>query len=298
VSALANAYRTALPAGSPHDDESPALEATLAALCARGRTAHPDVAIDELTFAGHLARCAAPLLDKGAAIHAEDVYLACAALNSSMTAIQHLRRNHRQTIVGYLRVVEATSVAFEEIEQQVWSTLLVGQGDNRPRLSSYSGKGPLAGFVGIVAQRIAIDGHRRRAVERRAAAGMAAEVNAWSSDAELGFVKQRYREGFKVALQDALATLDNRERLILRMHVVDGLSFDRIAKVYGVSQSTVSRWVAAARDAVRANASHLLRERLALSESEFDSLAGLVLSQLDVSVSCLMRQSNPVSASK
>ena len=290
MSALVDAYRAALPAAPPDEDESSALEATLEVLCARGRTAHPDLAIDDLTFAGHLARCAAPIVDRGASVHAEDLYLGCAALNSSMTAIQHLRRNHRQTIIGYLRVVEAASVSFEEIEQQVWATLLVGQSDNHPRLTSYSGKGPLAGFVGIVAQRLAIDSHRRRAVERRAAAGMAAEVNAWSSDAELGFVKQRYRDGFKVALQDALATLGNRERLILRMHVVDGLSFDRIAKVYGVSQSTVSRWVAAARDAVRAGASHLLRERLALSESEFESLAGLVMSQLDVSVSCLMRQ--------
>ena len=290
MSTLVAAYRAALPASPPREDEPPALEETLAALCARGRAAHPDLAIDDLAFAGHLARCAASLLDKGPAIHAEDLYLACAALNNSMTAIQHLRRTHRPTLVCYLRVVEAPSVSFEEIEQQIWATLLVGHPDNQPRLSSYTGQGPLAGFVGIVAQRIAIDGHRRRAVERRAAAGLAAEVDAWSSGAELGFVKQRYRDGFKVALQDALATLGNRERLILRMHVVDGLSFERIATVHDVSQATVSRWVTAARDAVHADASRLLHERLALSASELDALAGLVMSQLDVGVSCLLRQ--------
>src|SRR6185295_15510348 len=140
------------------EDELPTLETTLAALCARGRAAHPELAIDDLIFAGHLARCAAPLIDRGPAIHAEDLYLGCAALNNSMTAVQQLRRNHRPTIVSYLRVVEAPSVSFEEIEQQVWAALLVGQADNQPRLTSYSGKGPLAGFVGIVAQRIAIDG--------------------------------------------------------------------------------------------------------------------------------------------
>jgi hypothetical protein len=74
------------------------------------------------------------------------------------------------------------------------------------------------------------------------------------------------------------------------MHIVDGLTFDSIAKVYGVTQPTVSRWVARARDIVLTEMRRLLREQLRLPESEFDSLAGLVVSQLDVSVSRVLRR--------
>jgi len=89
-------------------------------------------------------------------------------------------------------------------------------------------------------------------------------------------------------IREALRVLDDRERMIFRLYVVDGLSVERIAKVYGVSQSTVSRWVAKARDGVTAEARRLLRERLLLSEAEFESVAGLMISQLDLSVSRIL----------
>jgi RNA polymerase sigma-70 factor (ECF subfamily) len=120
-------------------------------------------------------------------------------------------------------------------------------------------------------------------------AGLAAEGRVASGDAELSIIKRRYREGFESALREALDSLDDRERMLLRMNVVDGLSFDRIAKVYRVTQPTVSRWVARARDRVLTETRRLLRERMLLSESEFESLAGLVVSQLDLTVSHLLR---------
>ena len=118
---------------------------------------------------------------------------------------------------------------------------------------------------------------------------MAAEVNAVAGDAELAFIKLRYKDGFEQAIRDALAELDDRERMILRMHTIDGVTLDRIARVYGVTQPTISRWLSDARARVFAETRRLLRERLQVSEAEFDSIADLVVSQIDVNVSHILR---------
>ena len=78
--------------------------------------------------------------------------------------------------------------------------------------------------------------------------------------------------------------------MVYRMHISStGLTVEAIGKVYGVSHSTVSRWLAKAREAVIPETQRVLRDEMRLSPAEFDSVAGLVVSQLDLSVSRLLR---------
>ncbi|WP_395812894.1 sigma factor-like helix-turn-helix DNA-binding protein [Archangium minus] len=60
-------------------------------------------------------------------------------------------------------------------------------------------------------------------------------------------------------LAEALAALPSRERTVLRLHLVEGLSLERIGTVYRTHKSTVSRWLARAREEVLAGT----RSRLA-----------------------------------
>jgi RNA polymerase sigma-70 factor (ECF subfamily) len=284
---LVDSYRAACPTvAAEAGPEALALECTLATLFARGRMAHPSLPeVPDVAYVEHLARCGAPVAAGPDAVHAEDLFLACAALAGSVEAVARLRHAHRPVVAGYLRSIDTTPAFIDEVEQRLWEALLVGHDGAPPKLATYSGRGPLAGFVGVSAQRLALSGVRHDAAEGRARAGAAVEARPAAGDAELAFIKARYRDGFQDVIREALTVLDDRERMIFRMYVVDGLSVERIAKVYGVSQSTVSRWVAKARDAVTAEARRLLRERLLLSESEFESVANLMISQLDLSVS-------------
>jgi RNA polymerase sigma-70 factor (ECF subfamily) len=291
MSRLVDAYRAARPPDQdgPGDDAR-SLEQALEVLYERGRAAHLDLDLDEPTYGTHLARCGAPVASGAGAVHAEDLYVVCAALGGIPAAVDRLRRTHRPTIAAYLRAIESGSASIDEIEQRLWEALLVGTAGKPPRLATYSGKGSLGAFLGIAAQRIAIDSRRHGWAEQRAVAGMASEANAIAGDAELGIIKHKYKEDFERAVREAMERLEDRDRMLLRMHIVDGLTFDSIAKVYGVTQPTVSRWVARARELVITEMRRLLREQLRLPESEFDSLAGLVVSQLDVSVSRVLRR--------
>ena len=276
---------------SPAVPESGAgsLEGVLGALLAQGAEAHPELSLDGAVFAAHLGRCGAFVdsLD-GASVHVSDLYLAAAALQGDEAAVAKLRRIHRPVLAGYLRTMNASTAFLDEVEQRLWDMALVG---TRPKLASYSGKGALAGWVGIAAHRIALMMYRQEAVEERAvdAAAAEADIDALAADPELAFIKGRLRETFRGALGAALTSLEDRERMIYKMHILDGLTVEAVAKVYGVSHSTVSRWLAKAREEVIRETKRALRADAQLSPAEFESLAGLVVSQLDLSVSRLLR---------
>ena len=218
------------------------LEAVLAGLLARGAAAHLDLSLDGALFASHLGRCGAPIETASpASIHAEDLFLAAAALFGDAAAVSKLRRAHRPVLASYLRHIDVSPAFFDEVEQRLWDATLVGAVGAGPKLASYSGQGALAGWVGIAAQRIALMIRRHEAAEERAADGAAAEARALATDPELAFIKGKLRNQFQGALQRGLAALDDRERMIYRLHLVDGLTVEAIGKVYAVSHSTVSR---------------------------------------------------------
>ena len=262
-----------------------ALEEAILALWVRGRAGHPELAVEDTAFAAHLAACGAAI-DPGT--HAEDLYLVCAGLGGDAAAISKLRRIHRPVLAGYLRRIDGSPAFVDEVEQQVWDALLVGGAGARPKLGSYLGQGQLAGWIGIAAQRIALMIRRHEAAQERAHDGAAAEARLVADDPELGFIKASLREKFREAITLAMGALEDRERMIYRLHLIDGLSVEGIGKMYGVSHSTVSRWLAKAREAIIAEARRVLREDMCLTPEEFDSVAGLVVSRLDLSVSRIL----------
>ena len=266
------------------------LERNLAALYARGRNAHPEIVIDEEAFAAHLGRCGASIDNSagGGAAHAEDLYLCCAGLSGHEAAIRRLRANCRIALTAYLRHIDTSPDFFDDVEQQLSESALIGSIGKPARLVTYSGRGSLASWMGIAAQRIAITMRRRQAAENRAIDRARAEAQLVAADPELAFVKASLRERFQRAVLAALGTLKDRERMVYSLHIVDGLTFERIARSYGVRHTTVSRWLASARAAIIAETSRILRDEMQLAPDEFESLARLLASQLDLSVSSVL----------
>jgi RNA polymerase sigma-70 factor, ECF subfamily len=74
---------------------------------------------------------------------------------------------------------------------------------------------------------------------------------------------------------------------------VSGLSHDQIGNIYGVNQSTVSRWISRVREQVLDATEREICGRLRMRPSEFRSLAGILVSRLDVSISRVLATSDP-----
>ena len=102
MSLLAACYLGSLPGTSAGSLKVADLESLLSALHSRGAAAHPDLAVSEETFARHLARCRVVVSASGKSIHAEDLFLACAALTGQGSAVEALMSAHAPVIAKYL----------------------------------------------------------------------------------------------------------------------------------------------------------------------------------------------------
>jgi RNA polymerase sigma-70 factor, ECF subfamily len=114
------------------------------------------------------------------------------------------------------------------------------------------------------------------------------EVIAREPDPELRHLKAMYRAELRGALEAALVALPDRQRAVLRLTFVDGMRLHQIAKLYGVHESTVSRWLAQATDDVAAATRKRLIATLTLSPGTADSVARMVLSNLDLSIARIL----------
>ena len=273
-------------------DTDATLEATLAAACARGHAAFGNLVLDDQTFAKHLARAikvggATPGSISTLAI--EDLFLACACLAGVEGAAAAFSARHGATIRGTIaRIVRGADNG--EVEQQLVASLLVGSAAGPARIGSYAGKAPLDRWLGVAAQRAALMWLRENRTETRARDGAAAEPAAGGdTHPEMAFLKDRYRGDFEQALKESLARLPERERTLLRLHLVNGVSVEKIGTMFAVSQPTASRWLAAARETLLGDIKSTLGNRLGASSQELASLAGMVASRLDLSLSMLLR---------
>ena len=77
--------------------------------------------------------------------------------------------------------------------------------------------------------------------------------------------------------------------MLLRLHHVEGLGLARIGALYGVHESTASRWLQKAAAAVAADAQRRLCARLEVSPGTADSVARMVASQLELSIQRILR---------
>jgi RNA polymerase sigma-70 factor (ECF subfamily) len=252
-------------------------------LAQRGRAAWPGIELTDAQLAAHLARLELP-----AEPH-EDLYLACACALGDPAAIAAFESGVLVHVGSFVGRIDASPQFVDEIRQTLRHRLLVARSDGPPRIADYAGRGPLGAWVRVAAVRAAID--LRREGQGVGQASMAPAISRELSP-EVQLLRARYQTHYEDALRAALATLDAKERNLLRMHVVDGLTVDRIGLVYQVHRATAARWVQSVRAKLLDHIYRSLGERLQLSKTELDSLTALVHSQLRVSLTGLLLSSS------
>jgi RNA polymerase sigma-70 factor, ECF subfamily len=290
------AARTGVP--PPPEPRGETLDAVLAAALDAGRARWPELALAPERFVAHVARAVPPsepaLADAVAALHASDLYLACACANEVPLAISRFEEAHLRHLGATLAgAVSVTPAEVDEISQRLRVRLFVGDAaaGHPPLVSSYSGRGPLSAWVRVAAIRLGLTLARDAAIGARVGRRAADEgaLGAAALDPELAFIKDRYRRDFEGAFGSALGAVSDRERALLRLHVVGGLTLERIGAMYHVDRSTVSRWLADARRALLDRTERALRDRLGVAPAEFESMARLLTSQLEIDLPELLR---------
>jgi RNA polymerase sigma-70 factor, ECF subfamily len=288
VSALAHAFQQVAAA----DDATRAtfdtadLARRLAALYDRGRAAHPGLVVTETAFGRCLARAVRGGPDALEELAIEDLYLACACAGGTPGAIAVFEARLGKVLRRAVARVLAARDQREEAEQRARQHLLVGDGTAAAKIGNYLGRGPLENWVSVAAIRVAISLGRAETAELRLREKAIAEAAGPSP--EILYMKGEIRRELEAAVQEALQRLEHRERLVLRLFLVSGMTLAAIGKTFGVTQQTVSRWLRKARDSVLADVGGALAERLKLPSDDVTSMIRFVASELDISISRLL----------
>jgi RNA polymerase sigma-70 factor (ECF subfamily) len=252
----------------------------------RARSAHPDLRVDDEAFAALLGACVAGSPDPLAALdtlHLGDLLLAGASMRGDAGAVVRLERD----CLGPAHAVVARILGPSECDdamQSVRERLLVGREGSAPRLGEYAGRGSLAGWIKVVAVRTALNWARDHRDQGTSPDDDALLELPGAEHPELEHMRAQYRPEFKAAFQAALAALDARERILLRLQFVDDLTVDQIGALYSVHRSTAARWVARARESLFEGTRRRLAERLGLDASRLASILDLVRSHVDLSL--------------
>jgi RNA polymerase sigma-70 factor (ECF subfamily) len=266
--------------------EAALVDAALSAALARGRARFPLVVVDALCFVRYLAERIGPRRDPAQALrirHTDDLFLTCACVAGDPAALAAFEVHALEGAAEALRQLDEASPPFvDEVVQLVRIALMVPRRGRPARIARYDGRDPLQHWVKAEALRIVVAQLRKREPESSGEAGMdAADTD---DDPERSTIRRLYERELATAFRAAVGSLPQRDRLLLRMHILGGLSIDAMGAAHGVHRATAARWLARVRERLYKRTRRELLDRLGVSSRELDSILRLIRSQLDVSI--------------
>lgn len=265
----------------------PDLGACLAGLAGRARAAWPALELPAAPLAAYLASRLPQAPDPAAQLDAVDVdalALAWACGRGDPAAIALFDERVLAPVCGRLRRLGLSDADIGEVRQLVHVRLLAPRPGAPPRIDDYAGHGDLGGLVHVIAVRAALDLLRRRGREVAGSGDDLWRLPVAGPDPELELIKAECRSELKGAFEDAVAALSPRERNLLRLHLVDGVTLEQLARSYGVHRATIVRWLQRARASILSSLRRDLGRRLG-DPGEVDALVELARSRVELSLS-------------
>jgi RNA polymerase sigma-70 factor (ECF subfamily) len=223
---------------------------------------------------------------EGGALHTDDLAWARSLAAGDRDALARYERELVPMIAAQLRRRGLTDDSIADVQQTLRTRLFVGEGDG-PAIARYEGRGALKSWVLVSALREAVRVRQRTSreppVDDEALIALADRADPGPPSVD----KQRYQDAFKVAFRSALAALSARDRVLLRMHVLDGLTIDQIGALQGVHRATAARWIERAREEVSRGVRRELMKELGTDPFEADEILEWVHSRVELSLSVL-----------
>jgi RNA polymerase sigma-70 factor (ECF subfamily) len=268
------------------------LRAWAASAIERGRAAWPGIAVSDVelaqTAALRLSGAASGDASAGAkSLDAAELYLAAGCARGDPAALSQFRARYFDVLAAPLRRMGLDTSQCDDVWQILCTRLLVRDGDAPPRVVRYAGAGELAGLVRVAATRMALNS-LERAKRGENGDSWFDGLFATTSDPELHFMKQEHRTALKEELEAAIKDLSPRQRMVLRLHLVERLGIDSIAAICSVHRATAARQVALAKETLAIRVRLRLVARWNVSGSDLPALKSLVDSQLDLSLRRLL----------
>jgi RNA polymerase sigma-70 factor (ECF subfamily) len=216
----------------------------------------------------------------------EDDYVRLACLRGRPGAAEALNAAYLLPLTeGIQRVCQSPELT-DGVLQKLREKLLLPPA---PRLLAYRAPGNFRAWLKVVATSLALDVAREAGVKRRREVELDERLEALVAGPEEQYVRAEVQEAWRAALRAAVKHLPERERQVLRMHLVAGWNITQIGRVFSVNKSTAARWLVAAKDQLHVLLCADLRQRLGPNSGEDSPSLEDMPSRLDINLCSLFK---------
>ena len=217
---------------------------------------------------------------------ADDLCLIIACERGDEKAWNDLVANFDSTVKSAARKISGNSDDAEDLASSIWAELYGLRHDKdgklRTKLSYYSGRGSLAGWLRAVVSQLAIDEYRKQSKfvqieEPREFENLANEsseknennsIIAHSDNPEQIFSEKQTQKDVAEALKLAIEELEAEDKLILKLYYFDDLKLKDIGACLGFHEATASRKLVRVQTEIRKSVERILRNQHGWSERE------------------------------
>lgn len=261
------------------------MEGALACLYDAAVTAWPAITVSRDDFTRDLmARLTDD--DQISALHT-DVYLAIAATRGDELAARECDEIVAREVDFAAARLGATATQAADTRSELRRLMFTSDAERVAAIASFTGRGDLRGYARVIAAR-ALARQIQRDRQSTSLDPDVLDLLDPALDPEVTLLRDQYREVVEAAFVAALGELTDRERAVLRYHLVDGWSIDELGARYRAHRATAARWLIAARAKLGAGIRSRLAAELLISHSQVDSIVALVTSRIEVSLERLL----------
>ena len=239
-------------------------------------------------------------------IRADDLCLIIACERGIESAWADLVKNFDATVKSAARKYAKNAEDAEDLAGSIWAELygLKKDADGRlkTKLSYYSGRGSLAGWLRAVTNQLAVDQFRKESKfvqieEAREFENLANESSENSDNIKLvhgsdnpeeNFSRKQTEKDVSEALKQATGELEAEDRLILKLYYFDDLKLKDIGAALGFHEATASRKLVRIQTEIRKSVEKILQARHGWKKEEVKRYLADAASKLGISFEKLL----------
>ena len=234
-------------------------------------------------------------------IRADDLCLIIACENGVETAWNDLVKSFDATVKSAARAISKNAEDAEDLASSIWAELYGLKHDKdgklKSKLSYYSGRGSLGGWLRAVTSQLAIDQFRKmkklvqieedREFENLAQSSAEKTGNdsvvSKSANPEEIFSENEAQKDVSNALKKAIAELEPEDRLILKLYYFEDLKLKDIGATLGFHEATASRKLARLQSEIRKSVEKILHKEYGWKQEEIKRQLSETASKLGIS---------------
>jgi RNA polymerase sigma-70 factor, ECF subfamily len=215
-------------------------------------------------------------------LNADDLCLITACERGDESAWKDLVKNFDTTVKSAARSISKNTDDAEDLANSIWAELhglrKDDAGNLRRKISYYSGRGSLGGWLRAVVNQLAIDEFRKQSKfvqieETREFENLANEnedglVIPTHETPEQIFSEKQSQKDVSESLKEAIATLEAEDKLIIKLYYFDNLNLKTIGATLGFHEATASRKLVRVQNDLRKSTEKILQTKFGWKENE------------------------------